>query len=105
MGWDKYRVAAVAGGVHTGATVQSVHAQTGIIGDGGELGGGADGFRLQHGIFREGRAGLLHFHSQSQILGTDHLHAEPGQDGAHLLQFARIVGGKYIFHFCSSNSL
>ena len=85
-------LAAVPGGVHTGAAVEGVHAQAGIVSDGGQLRQLADGLGLQHGILREGAPGLLHVHSDPQFLGTYYLHAELAQDGPHFPDLIGIMG-------------
>ena len=85
-------LAAVPGGVHTGAAVEGVHAQAGIVSDGGQLRQLADGLGLQHGILSEGAPGLLHVHSDPQFLGTYYLHAELAQNGPHFPDLIGIMG-------------
>ena len=50
--------AAVAGAVHAGRTAQRLHAQAGVIGDGGQAACLADGFSLDEGVLGKGGAGL-----------------------------------------------
>ena len=85
-------LAAVPGGVHTGAAVEGVHAQAGIVSDGGQLRQLADGLGLQHGILREGAPGLLHVHGDPQVLGTYYLHTELAQNGPHFPDLIGIMG-------------
>ena len=85
-------LAAVPGGVHTGAAVEGVHAQAGIVSDGGQLRQLTDGLGLQHGILSEGAPGLLHVHSDPQFLGTYYLHVELAQNGPHFPDLIGIMG-------------
>ena len=86
---------AVAGGVDPGAAVQSVHAESGVVGDGRQARRGADGLGFQHGVFGKGLPRLLHVHSDPQVCGTHHLNAEFGQNSGHLSQFIGIVSGQH----------
>ena len=85
-------LAAVPGGVHTGAAVEGVHAQAGIVSDGGQLRQLADGLGLQHGILCEGAPGLLHVHGDPQVFWANHLHAELAQNGPHFPDLIGIMG-------------
>ena len=85
-------LAAIPGGIHAGAAVEGVHAQAGIVGNGRELRQLADGLGLQHGILCEGAPGLLHVHSDPQLLGTYYLHAELAQNGPHFPDLIGIMG-------------
>ena len=90
---------AVAGGIDAGPAVQGVHAETGVVRDGGQAGGLADGPGLQHGVFLKGGSRLLHIHGDPHIGGAHHLDAQVRKDGRHLFQLARIVRGQHEFPF------
>ena len=51
--------AAVAGAVHAGGTLQRIHTEARVIGDGGQAAGFADGLGLDEGILGKGGAGLV----------------------------------------------
>ncbi|MPM65479.1 hypothetical protein SDC9_112376 [bioreactor metagenome] len=91
-------LAAISGGVYSRAAVQRVHTKAGVICDGGQSRQSTDGPCLQHSILREGLSGLLHIHGETQVGGTDHLHAQNPQNGGHFLQLTGIMGRQYKFH-------
>ena len=51
---------AVPGGVDARRALQPVHAQSGVVADGGQAAGFHDGFGLQRGVLGKGSARLLH---------------------------------------------
>ena len=80
---------AVTGGIHAGSSVQGVHTETGVVRDGGQPAGRADGLGLQHGVFHKGGAGLLRLQGDAQLLLALDLIALSLQDAADLFQFYR----------------
>ena len=92
-------VAAVAGAVHAGCTVQCVHAQTGVIGDGGQAAGLADSLCLDEGVFRKGGAGFLRLDGDAQLLLADHLMSLRFQNAAQLAKLSGVAGRCTNFHF------
>ena len=95
---------AVTGGIHAGSSVQGVHTETGVVRDGGQPAGRADGLGLQHGVFRKGGAGLLHVYGDSHVCGAHHFHPQSGEDIRHLLQLTGVMGCQHEFHTVSSFS-
>jgi hypothetical protein len=93
-------LAAVAGGVDPRRAVQGVHAQTGVVRDGGEAAGLHDGLGLDAGVVREGLAVLLRLQVQTQLRLEHHLHAQSAQNLLHFPQLVLIVAGKNKFHEC-----
>ena len=89
---------AVPGGVDSGGTVQSVHGQAGVVGDGGEAAGLHDGLGLQEGVLLEGGPRLLHVHVHAHVGLQDHLHPLGGEDVPHLHQLVLVLAGKHYFH-------
>ena len=92
-------VAAVAGTVDAVGTVQRVHAQAGIVGDGGQPAGLADGLGLDESVFRKGGAGLFRLDGDDQLLLTDHLMSLRFQNAAQLAELTGVAGGCTNFHF------
>ena len=86
-------VAAVAGTVDAGGTVQRVHAQAGIVGDGGQPAGLADGLGLDEGIFFKGGAGLLRLDGDAKLLLADDLVALCLKDAPQLAELSGVAGG------------
>ena len=97
-------LSAVAGGVDAWTAVQGVHAQAGVVRDGGQPAGRTDDLGLQHGVFRKGGASLLHIHGDAHICGAHHLDTEAGEDLSHLPQLAGVMGRQYELHTVSSCS-
>ena len=91
-------LAAVAGGIDAGGSGQGVHAEAGIVRDGGKICRLADGLGLEHGVLGKRRAGLLYFKVDAKRLGGHHFHPEAGQNVRHFPQFFLILGCQYEFH-------
>ena len=94
--------AAIAGGVHTGGAVEGVHAQAGVVGNGGQSAGLHDGLGLDAGVFREGGAGFLRLQRQPQFGLEYYLHPQLAQNALHLRQLALIMRSQYEFHHSTS---
>ena len=82
---------AVAGGVDARRTLKPVHAQAGVVRDGGQAAGLHDGLCLQPGVLGKGGACLLHVDIHAHVGGHDHLHAQLAQNGLHLRQLALVM--------------
>ena len=91
-------VAAVAGAVHAGRTVQCVHAQAGIVGDGGQAACLADDLGLDEGILGKGGAGLFRLNRDAQFLLADHLVALRFQNAAQFAELSGVAGSCTNFH-------
>ena len=90
--------AAIAGGVYPRRPVQCVHAQAGVVGDGGQAAGLHHGLGLQQGVLLEGGARLLYVHIHPGLgLGAD-LYPQFRQDGVHFRQLLFVFAGQYQFH-------
>ena len=85
--------AAVAGAVDAGGTVQCIHAQAGVIGDGGQAAGLADGLGLDEGIGLKGSAGLVRLDGDAKLLLADHFVALSLEDAPQLAELSGIAGG------------
>ena len=92
-------MAAVAGAVHAGCAVQRVHTQAGVIGDGRQAAGLADGLGLDEGILGKGGAGLLRLDGDAQLFLADHLVSLRFQNAAQLAKLSGVAGGCTNFHF------
>ena len=86
-------VAAVAGAVDAGGAVQRVHAEAGIVGDGGQAAGLADGLGLDEGIGLKGSAGLVRLDGDAKLLLTDHFVALSLEDAPQLAELSGVAGG------------
>ena len=86
-------VAAVAGAVDAGGAVQRVHAEAGIVGDGGQAAGLADGLGLDEGIGLKGSAGLVRLDGDAKLLLADHLMALSLEDAPQLAELSGVAGG------------
>ena len=91
-------VSAVAGAVHAGGTLQRIHAEARIIGDGGQAAGFADGLGLDEGVFLKGGAGLIGFNGDAQLLLADHLVALRFQNAPQLTELTGVAGRCTDFH-------
>ena len=85
------RIAAVAGGVHAGCAAQGIHADAGIIRQGGQARGFHDGLCLDEGILLKGGAVLLHIQINAQLRLEHQLEAELLGDLADLHQLVGIL--------------
>ena len=92
-------VAAVAGAVHAGCAVQRVHTQAGVIGDGRQAAGLADGLCFDEGILGKGGASFLRLDGDAQFLLADHLMSLRFQNAAQLAKLSGVAGGCTNFHF------
>ena len=90
--------AAVAGTVHAGRTAQRIHAQAGVIGDGGQTACLADSLGLDEGILGKGGAGLLRLDGDAQLLLADHLVALRFQNAAQFAELSGVAGSCTNFH-------
>ena len=97
--------AAVAGTVDAGRTAQRIHAQAGVISDGGQTACLADGFSLDEGVLGKGGAGLLRLDGDAQLFLADHLMSLRFQNAAQLPELARIACCCTNFHIASSSRL
>ena len=98
-------VAAVAGAVNARSPIQSIHAEAGVIGDGGHAAGFADGLGLDEGIGRKGGARFLGLKGDAQLFLAHHLVALRFQNAAQLPELARIACCCTNFHIASFSRL
>ena len=68
--------AAVSGGIDARCAIQRVHAQAGVVGNGGQAAGLHDGHGLDGGVFGEGDAVFLRLQVQAHVGLEDHLHPQ-----------------------------
>ena len=90
--------AAVAGAVHAGGTLQRIHTEARVIGDGGQAAGFADGLGLDEGVFLKGGAGLIGFNGDAQLLLADHLVALRFQNAPQFTELTGVAGRCTNFH-------
>ncbi len=86
-------VAAVAGAVDAGSAVQRIHAEAGIVGDGGQAAGLADGLGFDEGIGLKGSAGLVRLDGDAKLLLADHFVALSLEDAPQLAELSGVAGG------------
>ena len=98
-------VAAVAGAVDAGSAVQRVHAEAGIVGDGGQAAGLADGLGLDEGIGLKGSAGLVRLDGDAKLLLADHFVALSLEDAPQLAELSGVAGGCTNSHWGYSLSM
>ncbi len=77
-------VAGETGGVDTGAAVQQIHFEAGVIGHGGQSGDAGGVAGLDDGVFDEGGAGLIGI-GHCKLALRDHLDLHIGQHGGQFL--------------------
>ena len=68
--------AAVAGGIDARCAVQRVHAQAGVVGDGGQAAGLHHSHGLDGGVLGEGGSVFLRLQAQAHVGLEDHLHPQ-----------------------------
>ena len=68
--------AAVAGGIDARCAVQRVHAQAGVVGDGGQAAGLHHSHGLDGGVLGEGGSVFLRLQVQAHVGLEDHLHPQ-----------------------------
>ena len=91
-------VAAVAGAVNPRGPIQSIHAEAGVIGDGGHAAGFADGLGLDEGVFLKSGAGLIGFNGDAKLLLADHLVALRFQNAPQFTELTGVAGRCTNFH-------
>ena len=91
-------VKAVAGGIDTRLSVQSIHRNAGIICQSGQSRGLHDGIGLQEGILLEGGARLLHVDIHAQVRFQHQLNIEFFRDLADFHQLVLIFACQYYLH-------
>jgi len=92
------RDARIQDGLNAGRTAQRLHAQAGVIGDGGQAACLADGFSLDEGVLGKGGAGLLRLDGDAQLLLADHLVALRFQNAAQFAELSGVAGSCTNFH-------
>ena len=86
-------VPAVAGGIDAGRTVQRIHHEARIVGNGGKARGTHDRLGLENGILLKGRAGLVHVDVYAQLALKPERNAVLLQNGGHFLQLMPVFAG------------
>ena len=92
------RDARIQDGLNAGRTAQRIHAQAGVIGDGGQAAGFADGLGLDEGVFLKSGAGLIGFNGDAQLLLADHLVALRFQNAPQFTELTGVAGRCTNFH-------
>ena len=87
------RDARIQDGLNAGRTAQRIHAQAGVVGDGGQAAGLADGLGLDESIFCKGGAGLVRLDGDAQLLLADHFVALSLEDAPQLAELSGVAGG------------
>ncbi|GAA2798902.1 hypothetical protein GCM10019017_50840 [Streptomyces showdoensis] len=85
-----------AGREDAGGAVEDVHAEAGVVGDGGQAGGPGEGVGLEEGVLGEGDAGFLDVGDLGERVRADELVVESGvgEDRVEFGDLARVAGGE-----------